>query len=86
MPLKKISQKNTKGNSNLGYLIIYLAELSIRTTYTIKCENIEQKEKLSTDYKEQKNQKTELIRTGKKDYYQKYFTANRKNLKKFGKA
>ena len=89
MPLKKISQKEYKRKFKPWVSDNILSRIKYKENIYheyLKCENIEQKEKIITDYKEQKNQITELIRTGKKDYYEKYFTENRKNLKKIWKG
>ena len=52
----------------------------------IKTKNERIKEEYNTKYKEIKNEITFLIRSGKKKYYEKYFTDNKNNLKKVWKG
>ena len=48
----------------------------------VKCKDLTKKAELKQNYKLLKNEITALTKQGKKDYYQKYFTENKTNLKK----
>ena len=52
----------------------------------MNCKNPLIKEQLNTEFKAIQNEITTLTRQSKKDYYNRYFTANTKNLQKFWKG
>ena len=52
----------------------------------MKCKNLVRKDELFGQFKNLKSEITSLTRTGKKAYYQKYFTENKDNLQKVWKG
>ena len=52
----------------------------------INCKNAVRKSELHVQFKLLKNDITHLTRTGKKEYYQKYFSENKNNLQKIWKG
>ena len=89
MPLKKISQKEYKRRFKPWITDVILKKIKFKDKVFhkyLKCKNKEQKSELNTQYKTLKNEITDLCRKGKKQYYHKFFSENKNNLKKIWKG
>ena len=86
MPLRKLTQKEYKRRFKPWITNLILDKIEKKKKafrkYMNPRANTEIKEQLKTDYKNIKNEITNLTRQSKKDYYKQYFTENTENLKK----
>ena len=85
MPWKKLTNKEYKLRYKpwiRGSILDKIKVKNKKFRQFVKCKDATQKEQLKNGYKLLKNEITDLIRQGKKDYYQKYFAENKQNLKK----
>ena len=89
MPLKKISQKEFKRKFKPWISNEILCKIEYKNKIFkkyIKCKVADRKQQLNMEYKQIKNEITSLTRVGKKTYYEKYFSSNKKNLQKIWKG
>ena len=89
LPLKKITQKQFKQKFKPWITNEILMKISEKTKLNkkyVQTKSVTIKEGYHTKYKKIKNEITFLIRSGKKKYYEKYFTDNKYNLKKVWKG
>ena len=89
MPLRKISHKEFKQKFKPWVFKEILSKIKAKNKILnriCKCKNVVRKSELQLQFKILKNDITFLTRSGKKEYYKKYFTENKDNLQKFGKA
>ena len=89
MPLRKLAQKEYKRRFKTWITNLILDKIEKKNKafrkYMNPRANTEIKEQLKTDYKNIKNEITNLTRQSKKDYYKQYFTERLKIYKKSGK-
>ena len=89
MPLKKISQKQFKQKYKpwiSNHILSKIHEKNKLLKKYVNCKNHVRKSGLFEQFKVLKNEITQLTRTGKKSYYQKYFSENKGNLQKIWKG
>ena len=89
MPLKKISQKQFKQKYKpwiSNHILSKIHEKNKLLRKYVNCKNHVRKSGLFEQFKVLKNEITQLTRTGKKSYYQKYFSENKGNLQKIWKG
>ena len=87
MPWKKVTSKDLKKKSKPWITNDIFNKLKLKSKIYgkyIKCKasQVDLKNTLLANYKSLKNEITLLMRTSKKDYYNRYFTNNRKSLRK----
>ena len=89
MPLKKITQKQFKQRYKPCISFSILNKITDKNKILSKylnCKNEVHKSELYKQFKDLKNQITELTRAAKKSYYQNYFDKNKHNLQKVWKG
>ena len=89
MPLRKISHKEFKQKFKPWVSKEILSKINAKNkilTRIRKCTNLVRKSELQLQFKIVKNDITFLTRSGKKEYYKKYFTENKDNLQKVWKG
>ena len=89
MPLKKVSNKEYKRRFKPWITNSILNKIKSKNKIFKKyknCKNNNRKHELLNDYKVLKNEITTQTRIGKKQFYQRYFTENKTNLKKIWKG
>ena len=85
MPLRKINKKEFRRRYKPWISNEILSKINMKNKVFkkyVKCKNEERKVELNNNYKNLKNEITNLTRQSKKTYYEKYFTDNKHNLKK----
>ena len=89
MPLKKLSQKEFKQKFKPWISNIILSKIDEKNkTFRkyLRSKNELNKTELYTKFKALKNEVTHLTRSGKKEYYKKYFNKNKDNIQKIWKG
>ena len=85
MPLRKLSHKEFKQKYKPWVSNDILSKIKTKNkilTRIRKCKDAVRKSELQHQFNTLKNDITHLTRTGKKDYYKKYFAENKDNLRK----
>ena len=89
MPLKKITQRQFKQKHKpwiSNHILTKIYEKNKILRKYVNCKNFVRKMDLHEQFKLLKNEITNLTRTGKKAYYQTYFSENKRNLQKIWKG
>ena len=89
MPLRKLSHKEFKQKYKPWVSNDILSKIKTKNkilTRIRKCTDAVRKSELQHQFNTLKNDITHLTRTGKKDYYKKYFAENKDNLRKVWKG
>ena len=89
LPPKTVSQKEFNRKYKPWITDKILRKIAIKNRVLkklIKCKNPDQKSQLNVQFKLLKKEITALTRESKKQYYETFFSANKNNLSKFGKA
>ena len=89
MPLRKLTNNEHKRRFKPWISDDILRKINIKNkTFNKlrKCKDPDTKQRLSDEYKIQKNELTSSTRQSKKDYYNQYFTENASNLQKIWKG
>jgi hypothetical protein len=89
MPLRKMTQREFKQKYKpwiSNAILNKIADKNKILKKYIKCKNELRKSELLSQFKNIKNDITNMTRAGKKTYYQKYFTDNKNNLQKVWKG
>ena len=89
VPLKKLTQKQFKQRFKPWITDKILDKISLKNKFlnrSASCKNADEKFNLYNRFKSLKNEITKLTRTGKKEFYEKYFADNKNNLKKIWKG
>lgn len=89
MPSRKLTQKEFKQKYKpwISQIILFKINEKNKILRKIrKCKNEARKSELYIQFKALKNEITHLTRSGKKEYYKKYFAENKDNLQKIWKG
>ena len=89
LPLRKLRQREFKQKFKpwiSNDILNKIDEKNKTFRKYMKCKNLVRKDELFGQFKNLKSEITSLTRTGKKAYYQKYFTENKDNLQKVWKG
>ena len=89
VPLQKLSQKEYKQRFKPWINDTILNKISTKNKILkryVNCKDADRKSLLLDQFKNLKNEITNMTRIGKKDFYEKYFTENKNNLKKIWKG
>ena len=89
MPIRKVKQKEFKQKYKPWISDEILRKIEYKNKIFkkyVKCKNADRKHQLLLEYKLNKNVITSMTRQSKKEYYQRYFTNNKKNLQKIWKG
>ena len=89
LPLQKLSQKEYKQRFKPWVNDKILNKISLKNKFLQRyatCKDADRKILLYVHFKHLKNEITSMTRNGKKDFYEKYFSDNKNNLKKIWKG
>lgn len=89
MPLRKITHREFKQKFKpwiSGQILSKIDAKNKALRKYIRSKNLAAKNDLYRQFKDLKNEVTQLLRSSKKDFYQKYFTENKDNIKKMWKG
>ena len=85
VPQKKVTQKKFKRKYKAwidGDILHKIDKKNTIFKQYVKCKHLTKKNQLLNEFKTMKNESTLLTRNSKKNYYEKYFSKNKENLRK----